>query len=99
MATPPGFTLLVPLWDFPLEQSRDGSLKHTFDQVKVIDACKPSGHPKSAFAAPPINRGPLQKNWHGPRRTIGSKCTLTYWTEGWGRFVPGGVGGGLPNEN
>ncbi|KAL7832099.1 hypothetical protein AOLI_G00296470 [Acnodon oligacanthus] len=37
VATPPRVTLLAPLRDFPLEQSRDDSLKYTFDQVKFID--------------------------------------------------------------
>ncbi|KAL7880695.1 hypothetical protein SRHO_G00029490 [Serrasalmus rhombeus] len=34
---PLGVTLLAPLGDFPLEQSHGDSLKHAFDQGKVID--------------------------------------------------------------
>lgn len=31
-------------------------------------------HPKSPITATAINQCPLQKNWHGPRRAIGSNC-------------------------
>lgn len=27
----------IPLWDFPLEQLHDESLRHDFDQVRAID--------------------------------------------------------------
>ncbi len=33
------------------------------------------GLPKSAFAPPSANAGPLQKNWYGPHRAIGTVST------------------------
>ena len=42
--------MITPMEDFPLEQSRDETLCHAFDQVMKIDGCQV--HPSTALTHP-----------------------------------------------
>ncbi len=54
------------------------------------------GLPKSAFAPPSANAGPLRKNWYGPHRAIGTvstRASVCISSGGLCNPIPGGSGG------
>ncbi len=55
----------------------------------------PPGLPKSAFAPPSANAGPLRKNWYGPHRAIGTvstRASVCISSGGLCNPIPGGSG-------
>ncbi len=52
------------------------------------------GLPKSAFAPPSANAGPLRKNWYGPHRAIGTvstRASVCIGSSGLCNPIPGAV--------
>ncbi len=55
----------------------------------------PPASPKSAFAPPSANAGPLRKNWYGPHRAIGTvstRASVCIGSSGLCNPIPGGSG-------
>ncbi len=58
-----------------------------------MSASESPGLPKSAFAPPSVNAGPLRANWYGPHRairTVGTRASICISSGGLCNPIPGG---------